>query len=164
MACGTLGAIEKALCNRGTAKDVTRAWIAAEEDILAIPSATDHIISGDITFNDEEHWYEIGIDKVGSSFSFDSAGEGLSKEFANTAIIFINGVAPVVSKIVTQLIRGNFMLLIQDKNGHRHLLGALGDGAEIGISAKNDRNGYTLTALWNSTDLPYNYTGAITTE
>ncbi len=162
MACGALAAITKALCVRGTAKDVVQAWIAADEDILAIPSATNHIISSDITFNDDEHWYEIGIDKVGSSFAFTGTGEGLSKEFENTVILFVNGVAPAVSNVVTGFIRGTFALLIKDKNGHVHLIGALGDGAEVNVLAQNDRNGYVITAKWNSVDLPYNYTGAIT--
>lgn len=163
MACGALGAIAKALCARGTAKDVVRAWITDDQDVATIPAATNHVISGDITFTDSAVWYEIGIDKVGSSFAFQSTGEGLSKEFQNTVILFVNGVDATVSKIVTQFIRGTYNLLIQDKNGNKHLIGALQDGAEVSVLAQNDRNGYVITAQWNSVDLPYNYTGAITT-
>ena len=159
-----MAAIEKALCNRTTAKEVVDAYIARDEDILAIPSATNHVISGDITFNDEEHWYRIGLDKVGSSFKFTSQGEGQSKEYLNTVILFVNGVGPVVSNIVSGWIRGTFNLLVKDKNLNWHLLGALQDGCDVSVEAANDRNGYTLTFTFIGTDLPYNYTGAITAE
>lgn len=164
MSCTSLAKIEKALCNRGTAKEVTRAWVVPEEDVTAIPAATNHVIAGDITLEADKYFYEIGIDKVGSSFKFSSSGEGMSKQFDNTAALFVNGVHADVSKVVTNFIRGNYIVIIQDKNGNRWLLGAVGDGAEIGVEAQNDRNGYTLSALWSNTDLPYKYTGTILTN
>jgi len=164
MACSNVESIAKALCNRGTAKGVVKAWFAAEEDVLSIPSATSHVISGDITLDTGKYFREIGIDKVGSSFKFSSTGEGMSKEFSNTAVLFVNGVHASVSKVVTNFIRGNYILIVQDKNGNKWLFGAVSDGAEISIEAQDDRNGYALSALWTSTDLPYSYTGAITVE
>jgi hypothetical protein len=149
-------------CTRGTAKDVIKAWISGDDAIDTIPAAVDHVISDDITFLAENHWYTVGLDKVGSSFNFQSQGEGQSKEYANTVILFVAGVGPVVSKIVTGFIRGRYNLLIQDANGNKHLLGAYGDGAEVSVQVQNDRNGYILTFLHNSADLPFNYTGAIT--
>lgn len=164
MACCTaLAHIPKAGCVRTTAKDIIAAWITCDSDVAAIPAAAGHIISGDITFVGDEHWYTVGLDKVGSSFDFASQGEGDSKEYLNTVILFVPGVGPVVSAIVTGMIRGTYNLLIKDKNGNHHLIGGLGDGANVAVQAKNDRNGYILTFTYSSADLPYNYTGAITT-
>ena len=165
MSCGTVGKIERALCGtRGTAKDVVRAWYAPVDSVLTIPAATNHVISGDITLEVDAYFYEIGIDKVGSSFNFTGQGEGLSKEYANTAIVFVNGVHPSVSKVVTGFINDHYILIVQDRNGNKWLFGAVGDGAECTPVATNDRNGYALTYLWNGPYMPYAYTGAILTE
>lgn len=161
--CDAMDHIPKAGCVRGTAKEVVNAWIACDESILDIPEAVDHIIAGDITFDEGEHWYTVGLDKVGSSFNFQSQGEGQSKSYLCTVILFVPGVGPVVSNIVTGFIRGTYNLLIKDKNKNVHLIGDLADGAEVGVQAQNDRNGYILTFTFESADLPFNYTGAITT-
>lgn len=147
---------------RQTAKDVIKAYVARTEDITAIPSATSHIISGDITFETGEHFYQIDIDKVGSSYNFASQGEGQSKEYLNTAVIFIAGVKADVNNAINDLIRGESTWLIQDKNGNTFLIGELNSGADVAIVAQNDRNGYTLTITWSSSHMPYQYTGAIT--
>jgi len=161
--CENLGHVLTACAgDRGTAKDVVKAYVACTEDITTIPAATDHVISSDIEFEALAHWWQLDIDKVGSSFSFASEGEGQSKQYLNTAIIFIAGVAADVTNAINSLIRGQATFLIQDKNGNKHLIGALDDGADVAIVAANDRNGYTLTITWASTNMPYFYTGAVT--
>lgn len=162
--CDTLETITHACGSRGTAKDVIQAFVACTGEIDTIPAAANHVISTDITFLEDGHFFEIGIDKVGSSFNFASQGEGLSKEYLNTAVIFINGVAAAVSKVITGMINGTYVFIIKDKNANQWLLGAMGDGCEVAITAQNDRNGYTLTVTWTSTHLPYNYTGEILLE
>jgi hypothetical protein len=165
MSCGVIGQITRALCGtRGTAKDVVRAWYAFQDAVSAIPSPTNHVISGDITLEADEYFHEIGLDKVGSSFAFTPTGEGLSKEYENTAVLFVNGVAPSVSKLTSPMINDYYILIVQDKNGNKWLYGAVGDGAEIAPTATNDRNGYSLAAKWNAPYMPYAYTGAILTE
>lgn len=160
--CTTMAHIPAPGCTRGAAKDILAAWITCDSDVLAIPAAVNHVISSDITFNEGEHWYTVGLDKVGSSFEFASSGEGHAKEYINTVIVQVAGVGPVVSNIVSGMIRGSYNLLVRDKNGNTFLIGALADGATVAVVAKNNPNGYTLTFTWTSAELPYNYTGAIT--
>jgi hypothetical protein len=160
--CSAMAHIPKPTCVRGTATDIISAWITCDTDVADIPAATNHVISSDITFTGDEHWYTIGLNKVGSSYEFASQGEGDAKQYINTVILQVSGVGPVVSAIVTGMIRGTYNLLVKDKNGNIHLIGALGDGADVGVVVKNSPNGYTLTFTYSSADLPYNYTGAIT--
>jgi hypothetical protein len=161
--CENLATIQSACAGgRGTAKDVIKAYIACEDDIATIPAATNHVISTDITFEATKHWFEIDIDKVGSSFNFASQGEGQSKEYLNTAVLFVAGISADVTNALNSLIRGNANFLVKDKNGNHFLFGALGDGADVAITAQNDRNGYIITITYASANMPYFYTGAIT--
>lgn len=165
--CENLAAIKTACSGgRGTAKDIVKAWIICEDDIVSIPDpdSDDHTISSDMELADGKVWNQIDLDPVGSSFSFDSQGEGQSQEYQNVGVLFIAGVSSDVNHILNSLIKGNPIVLLRDKNGNTWLFGAEGYGATVKLSAKNDRNGYTMTVTDNSPNLPYNYTGEIVTE
>lgn len=162
--CEELQTIQKACGNRGTAKDVKRAWWICEDEIESIPAHSNGTISADIVLKDGATWKEIGIDPVGSSYNWGPQGEGYSQEFLNTATLFINGTDPLVSLILSGRIHSGHALIIQDKNGNRWLYGEPSDGAQIAPTGQNDRNGYSVVASWPATHMPYGYTGLIEVE
>ncbi len=107
-------------------------------------------------------WYKWDIDTVGSSFKVATQGEGQAQEYVTTVILRIAGMASGVSYGLNDLIRGNAMLIIKDKNGNKLLIGALGDGANVTVDQQNDPNGYIVTFKYTSPNLPYFYSGSIT--
>ena len=146
---------------RGTAKDIIEAYVTCEDDLTAIGTPASHVIST-VTMDTDKVWYKWDIDTVGSSFKVATQGEGQAQEYVTTVILRIAGMASGVSYGLNDLIRGNAMLIIKDKNGNKLLIGALGDGANVTVDQQNDPNGYIVTFKYTSPNLPYFYSGSIT--
>lgn len=148
--------------NRGTATDVTKVYIACEDDVTAIPAASAHVISTNITMAEDKTFFQWDIDPVGSSWKIDTIGDGQAQEYEFTGIYRIVGVAPAETYALDSLIKGNALFIQKDKNAHKMLVGALDDGATVKVAAANSPNAYTITVSYKGPHMPYFYTGTIT--
>lgn len=147
--------------NRKTSQDILTFYVACISDVASVPAAVNHIVSGNIEMLDDATFFKWDVDPTGSTYTSDTQGEGEAQEFITTGVARITGMAADVHNALTGRIRGRSFVIIRDKNGLYHLIGAVDDGALVKVQAGTRPNGYNVTFTWTSADLPLLYTGAI---
>ena len=171
-----LDSIEK-FCGGGNAPGLkTTIWIAGKVEITAIPAADvdTSVVSTDFTMRVEDAvgppvvaagvFKTIAISKINGSWKVEPVGEGENISYKVTIEAFVNKISSAASYSLNATTGGEFIVLAQDKNGEKRIVGDLDEGASIKVGEQtNDANGYPITIEWDTPNLPLFYEGTIVT-
>jgi len=151
----------------------TTLYIAAKEEITTIPAATSGVISSDLTMRAYDAgppevqagvFKTIAISKINGSWTVEPVGEGENISYRVTINAFVNKISSDKSFSLNSTTGGEFIVIAQDRNAQKRLVGDLDEGCTIKVGEQtNDANGYPITIEWDTPNLPYFYTGTITT-
>lgn len=166
-----LADIEK-WCGEVNAAGLDRAIpICCDDDLSAIPApdANTHVVSTNVALRaasagppavtaGEIHTWNISKEDQSYSSEKDEA-TGVWKTEVKAFIPKMKG----TSSFTFNSANGdNFILFPMDKNGKRRIVGEKGNGATLKIKEQtNPKNGYEVTATWESAHSPYFYEGVI---
>lgn len=171
--CTTLGKIEKE-CGGGNKAGLKQVfYITCTDQVTAIPApdADTHEITDDLTMRAAVtgppavaagKFYDIAISRFDASLVSEPQGDAENVSYLNTMTVFINKQSPEKAYILNGFLGGEYIVIVADGNGQKQLLGELDNGAAVTVRPQtNDKNGYVVTVTWESSHLPYFYSGAI---
>lgn len=142
-----------------------RVWLANPNEIDSIPAATAGVISTDIVMKTNTPAFVFAvwnISPVDPGFTGESSGDLDGIEIPISLSVFIPAMEGAKSDKINQVNGGEYVVIVEDKNGKKWILGELNDGAFIRAGVQtNDKNGYPITIEWTTARLPYEYTGVI---
>lgn len=164
MACVSTVAEIEAFCGGINAAGLDRELaITGIDELLAIPAASAHVISTNITYRASPagKFYRWGFAKKDASYESERDPEtGLWK---TTVKIFIQKLESAKTNILNAQTGENLVAIVPDRNGNKRLIGSLTNGCMITVKeVTNPANGYEVQILWESAHSPYFYTGTIT--
>lgn len=143
-----------------------RVYVACVDHITSIPAPTSGVlVDTDIVMADNGGtpytFTTFNIGKTNQAFEAEPAGDadGTTLEYRPT--FFIPKMDAAKSGILNGTMNGEYILIMEDKNGERYILGDLEDGAVIKVKPQTDPNGYLISVEWDSAHLAYHYTGVI---
>lgn len=173
--CTGLATIEKACGGGNTPGLKTKIYVACVDEVATIPAvdASSLIVSTDITMRAADAgppaiaagtFKEWSISKINGTWTVEAVGEGENISYNVTVNAFINKISASKSYILNSATGGEFIVIAEDKNGQKRLVGDIDDGCSIKVGEQtNDANGYPVVIEWTVNHLPYFYTGSITT-
>jgi hypothetical protein len=139
------------------------------EEVTAIPAATDHKITGNITFRAADpaatpavtagQFYTWHTSKDEQEFSSEQDENGLWKTKFKA---FIPKLTAEKSNILNSASGGeDKIVLVPDRNGNSRLIGSLSNGCMLKVKEQvSPKNGYVVEGEWESSHSPYFYEGA----
>ncbi len=166
MACECNVAVIERECGRNAAS-IKPTWkVSCEDEITSIGAATDHSVST-ITMRAAA----AGPPEVTAGKFYAFAGSRKDADlkttqdpetgvFTTEAKLFIPKQASAKAVILNNLGEDNNIIIVQDMNGAKRIIGEMGNPANITVEeTTNPKNGYTLTLTWQSGYSPYFFTG-----
>jgi hypothetical protein len=142
-------------------------YIIKKEDVTTVPAATGHAITGDITLEATKVWFRWTISKERAKNTWTITSEG-DKDASTDNVVFaavIAGIDKTKSAILEINPACEFLVIVEDKNGKRRLLGDLSEGCtvKVGETVNETANQYDIEVMWDGGYKPYFYEGVITT-
>lgn len=150
-----------------------RFHITCVDEITAIPAPGEdtHVISDDINMRDAEVGppeVTAGVFRVwnismrDASYTAEPQGDDENGSWLVTVKAFINKLDEATTYVLNGVNGGDYVALVPDGNGKIRVIGELDNGCTVKTKEQtNDKNGYELTITWETSHLPYFYTGAI---
>lgn len=165
MAADTLATITS-VCGASNAPGLlSKMWIAYEEDIDTIPAPTADTfdIATDITMVATKVFYLWDISRLEQKFDVNTEGDEDSNTKAIDLEVFIRALTSAKSRILSTNSNGcQLIVIVEDKNGQKWLLGRKGDGVLMTVKKQvNPKAGYVVSIKGSQPHLPYKYNGAI---
>jgi hypothetical protein len=168
--CTSLGNIEK-ICGGGNAAGLrTKLYVACVDQVDTIPAAdvdtftisTDITMVADIGDTTPGLFYEINISKNNGTYTAENQGDDENPDYLHTLTFNVLKMTAGKNYILNGMAGGEHIVVWKDRNDTQWLMGNLDEGATVQVTPNTaDFNGYTLTITWRSSDLLYNYTGAL---
>lgn len=171
--CETLGNIEKQ-CGGGNKPGLKqKIFFTCVDQVATIPApaADTHEITANMTMRAAAegppavtagNFFTLNVSRFDSSLISEPQGDDENVSYLNTVKVFINKQEAEKAYVLNGTSGGEFIAVIPDGNGEQQLLGELDNGCAIKIKAQtNDKNGYEVTITWESSHLPYFYSGTI---
>jgi len=163
MACTcNLATIDKN-CARNAPGLKTQFYVACVDDISSIGAATNHVVST-ITMVSTKLFYLWNIIRQDNNLVSEPQENG---GYNTTLTGFISKQEAAKHNVLTALSTDeNYIVVTQDQNGLKEILGAVDHPVKIRINpVKAPRNGYNVTLLWEGhSDLPLTFSGTPTTS
>lgn len=167
--CAGLAAIAK-FCEQYALGLSTSVWIIEACDVESIPAlvADDHRIATDITLKAGKVWFQWKIGDTDAEYGYTPSGQRGSRSFDSTLTFFIPVIRSTVEHTFNKILNGEFIVVFQDKEGNKQLLGTLVNPvtfADDGLTGvKNgESNGTTCTVQQLGGRTAVFYDGAIVT-
>jgi hypothetical protein len=163
----TLATIAKA-CGAGNAKGLKGTlYIANKDDVATIPAAGagTHLVSTNMTMESTKKFYKWEFSKIDHDLQITSEGDQDANTFKSVLTFLVPKVTAANTYILGLSATGcEYIVIVEDKNGNKRIIGDLVDGAILKVNEKvKDKNGYECTLEWESALPPLFYTGTITT-
>lgn len=164
--CAALAAVEKVCAEHALGLSNTIEIIeAADLTSIPAPDASSHTVSSDIVVESGKQFYQWKVGPTDAEFNATSIGSKGNASFQNVLTIFLPLSRDEVSKVVNDILNGEFVIRFGDKSGAKRILGNENSPAMVpdgGIQEviTSERNGHTVT-FENIGKTPYFYTGAI---
>lgn len=166
MGCvANLAAIAKECAGGNSPGFSTSIYVAEKSDLTLIPAATGHEVSGDITFDVGKFFFEWAVSRGNQTLTTTPEGEDENISYLTNLSFFIPKTSAAKSNILNSVTGAEFVILVKDKLGKYRIIGDLDEGAIMQVTEQvTEQNGYLINASWRSNNLPYIYSGVITTS
>jgi hypothetical protein len=142
-------------------------YIALKADLATIPAPAvgTHAITADITMEATKTFFKWDISKVKSKNPWAVVHEGDSD--ASSDVTTFQCVIAGTDKLKSFILGGNpaceYIVIVEDKNGKRRLVGDLTEGCtvKVGETINDTANQYDVEIMWDAANKPYFYEGLI---
>ena len=160
MACTcNIAAIERN-CEANAPSMKPTLYASCPDQITSIGAATAHVVA-DITMETTPAglFFSWGTSRKDIEFETEQDENG---QWNTTAKYFIAKQSAVKAAILNNLGEDNSILIAEDQNGNKRIIGALDNPADIKVKeTSSPKNGYEVSINWTSGYSPYFYTGSI---
>lgn len=110
---------------------LARVYYAPVADIISIPPALGSVIDEAIVFDTDKAFYEIEKTWNTSGFSEKSKDNDAGELFEVSASLFFAGDSDVIRDGFNKLVNGKYIVLVQDNNDRKYLLGTLDNPVSV---------------------------------